>query len=56
MYTNFTEYWDEKKELSEKLNIMKAAAMLIWVDAVMCMKNELIKESEKKNYKQNIIN
>jgi hypothetical protein len=35
-YTNFTEYWEFKKELFILMKISKEQARIIWNDAVDC--------------------
>ena len=42
MYKNFSEYWEAKKELLEKLGVTREAAKAIWADAVDCLGTQLI--------------
>lgn len=42
MITNFTEYWEQKKEIFEKLGVSREAAKMIWGDAVDCLGAQLI--------------
>ena len=37
MYANFTEYWEAKKEVLEKLGVQKDVAKMIWGDAADCL-------------------
>jgi len=42
MYKNFTDYWDAKKEVLEKLGVSREVAKIIWSDAADCLGMELI--------------
>lgn len=46
MYKNFTEYWDAKKEVLEKLGVTKEVAQMIWSDAADCLAVQLILKSK----------
>lgn len=48
MYKNFTEYWDAKKEVFEKLGVTRDVAKMIWCDAADCLGMELILKAVSK--------
>lgn len=47
MYTNFTTYWDYKKEVLLKLGITEVMARMIWNDAVDCVGDIIINNLDK---------
>lgn len=42
MYKDFSDYWETKKLLFEKLGVDKEVARLIWSDSVNCLGMQLI--------------
>ena len=42
MYKNFTEYWEDKKEILEKLGVTRSVAKMIWIDAADSLEAQLI--------------
>lgn len=47
MITNFTEYWEDKKEILEKLNVSRDVAKMIWCDSADCFAVTLILKNQK---------
>jgi len=47
MITNFTEYWEQKKEVFEKLGVSKEVASMIWCDAADCLSIQLMLKFNK---------
>jgi hypothetical protein len=43
MYKNFSEYWNDKKDLFLKLGVCESAARMIWSDAADCLASLLTK-------------
>ena len=46
-YTNFTEYWEFKKELFLSMRISKEQARIIWNDAVDCFSDSIYNNIEQ---------
>ena len=46
MNENFTEYWESKKVVLEKLGVTKEVAQMIWSDAADCLAVLLILKSK----------
>lgn len=48
MYNNFTEYWEIKKGMYEKLFVTKEVAHNIWLDACNLIEKKIYEEAFKK--------
>lgn len=48
MYTNFTEYWNDKGAILERLVVTKGVAKMIWDDCAISFA-QLMKEGLEKN-------
>lgn len=46
MYKNFTEYWNEKKEMYQQLGVSEAVAKTIWNDAISSLGWALIEDAK----------
>lgn len=50
MIENFTQYWEKRKDLLEKLGVTIEVASMIWDDAVTCIGvNAMVNEIKENN-------